>query len=41
MGPGGLTVGEPLRDFEGVLGGLPTYRGATPLMQDEPLAGET
>ena len=28
----GLKVGEPLVDFEGVLTGLPTYRGETPLL---------
>ena len=28
----GLKVGQPLADFEGVLTGLPTYRGATPLL---------
>jgi len=26
---GGLRVGEPLRDFQGVLTGVPTFRGAT------------
>lgn len=25
---GGLTVGEPLRDFQGILTGVPTFRGA-------------
>jgi circadian clock protein KaiC len=29
-------IGEPLADFEGVLTGLPTYRGDTPLMALEP-----
>jgi circadian clock protein KaiC len=28
LGPGGVIVGEPLRDFEGVLTGVPKYRGA-------------
>jgi circadian clock protein KaiC len=33
--PGGLQVGEPLRDFHGVLTGIPNYVGsAQPLMQD-------
>jgi circadian clock protein KaiC len=32
LGPDGVMVGEPLQDFEGVLTGLPAYRGATPLM---------
>lgn len=29
---GGLDIGEPLKGFEGVLTGLPTYRGATTMM---------
>jgi circadian clock protein KaiC len=32
LGPGGVIVGEPLLGFDGVLSGLPTYRGATPMM---------
>jgi circadian clock protein KaiC len=28
----GLTVGEALRDFEGVMSGLPSYRGETPML---------
>ena len=40
LGTGGLLVGDPLRDFEGVLTGLPTYRGSTPLMGSEPAAAE-
>lgn len=32
LGPDGVTVGESLRDFEGVMSGLPTYRGATPML---------
>ena len=32
---GGLQVGDPLKDFEGVLTGLPAYRGTTPLMAEE------
>ena len=35
LGPRGLVVGEPLKDFQGVLTGLPAYRGQTPLMADE------
>ncbi|HUQ20900.1 MAG TPA: ATPase domain-containing protein [Gemmatimonadaceae bacterium] len=35
VGVGGLIVGEPLRDFQGVLTGVPHYVGsARPLMQD-------
>jgi circadian clock protein KaiC len=30
----------PLKDFEGVLTGLPTYRGSTPLLSADPAAGE-
>jgi circadian clock protein KaiC len=40
LGSNGIEVGEPLRDFEGVLSGLPTYRGATPLMSADPSAAE-
>jgi circadian clock protein KaiC len=29
---GGLRVGEPLKDFEGVLSGLPSYRGSQPML---------
>lgn len=29
----GIEIGEPLEGFEGVLTGLPTYRGATPMLQ--------
>jgi circadian clock protein KaiC len=33
LGPGGVQVGEPLREFEGVLTGVPKYRGkAGPLL---------
>jgi circadian clock protein KaiC len=32
LGPSGVLVGEPLVDFEGILTGAPTYRGATALM---------
>jgi len=41
LGHGGLQIGEPLKDFEGVLTGLPTYRGVTPLLAAEPSAGES
>ena len=40
LGRGGVEVGEPLEDFEGVLSGLPTYRGVTPLLSAEPRAAE-
>lgn len=40
LGRGGLQIGEPLKDFEGVLTGLPTYRGVTPLLAADPAAGE-
>lgn len=35
----GIQIGAPLKDFEGVLTGLPNYRGSTPLMTAEPAAG--
>ena len=38
---GGIEVGEPLKDFEGVLTGAPAYRGATPLLAAEPAAAES
>ena len=31
----GIDIGDPLKDFEGVLTGLPTYRGTTPLLSAE------
>lgn len=36
---GGIEIGQPLKDFEGVLTGLPNYRGSTPLMSADPAAG--
>jgi circadian clock protein KaiC len=38
LGSDGLRIGQPLADFEGVLTGLPTYRGGTSLMTAEPAA---
>ncbi|MDB5738676.1 MAG: istB-like binding family protein [Sphingomonas bacterium] len=38
LAPTGIEIGEPLKDFEGVLSGLPTYRGATPLLKSETAA---
>ncbi len=32
LGRNGVEVGEALRDFEGVLSGLPSYRGGTALL---------
>lgn len=40
VGVHGVQVGEPLRDFDGVLAGLTTYRGATPLLTDQSGAGK-
>jgi circadian clock protein KaiC len=41
VGPGGLSVGEPLRDFQGVLTGVPSYVGnVTPLMYDDADVGD-
>jgi circadian clock protein KaiC len=38
LGRSGIQIGNPLKDFEGVLTGLPAYRGTTPLMIAEPAA---
>ncbi|WP_375421907.1 ATPase domain-containing protein [uncultured Sphingomonas sp.] len=35
----GLVIGEPLKDFEGVMTGLPAYRGVTPLLAQDPVVG--
>ena len=36
IGSNGMTVGEPLDNFQGVLRGIPTYMGAgSPLLKDE------
>jgi circadian clock protein KaiC len=40
LGPEGVRIGEPLEGFEGVLTGLPSYRGATPMMATLPHATE-
>ncbi|MET0981149.1 MAG: ATPase domain-containing protein [Telluria sp.] len=36
LGPDGVRVGEPLVGFEGVLTGLPSYRGTTAMMPHPP-----
>ena len=36
----GVEIGKPLKDFEGVLTGLPNYRGETALMSASPAAGD-
>jgi circadian clock protein KaiC len=36
LGPRGLQVGQALRDFEGVMSGLATYRGGTPMLGASP-----
>jgi circadian clock protein KaiC len=35
LGPDGLRIGEPLIDFVGVMSGIPTYLGETPLMASD------
>lgn len=35
LGPRGLQIGDALIDFEGVMRGVPTYRGKFPLMVDD------
>ena len=39
MGPGGIRVGEPLRDFQGVLTGQPVYEGKAALLLRDRNAG--
>jgi len=39
LGPEGLHVGEALRDFEGLLTGLPSYKGQVPLLDVDSSAG--
>jgi circadian clock protein KaiC len=36
LGADGIRVGESLEGFDGVLSGLPSYRGATPMISDLP-----
>lgn len=38
LGRDGIQVGAPLEGFEGVLTGLPSYRGSTPMMPNVPHA---
>ena len=38
LGRDGIRVGEPLEGFDGVLTGLPSYRGSTPMMAPLPHA---
>jgi circadian clock protein KaiC len=38
LGRDGIRVGAPLEGFEGVLSGLPSYRGATPMLPNVPHA---
>ncbi len=38
LGRDGVRVGEPLEGFEGVLSGLPSYHGSTPMMTSIPHA---
>jgi circadian clock protein KaiC len=40
LGEGGVRIGAPLAGFEGVLTGIPNYRGATPMMDPVPDAGQ-
>ena len=37
MGPGGLQVGEALRDFEGLLSGMSSYKGDVTMLKDAPV----
>ncbi len=38
LGRNGITIGEPLSDFEGVLTGAPSYRGSTKLLETQSAA---
>ena len=38
LGSNGISIGEPLSDFEGVLTGAPAYRGSTKLLESHPAA---
>lgn len=38
LGPGGVNVGESLRDFEGILSGLPVYKGETAMLSASGIA---
>ncbi|WP_020652148.1 ATPase domain-containing protein [Massilia niastensis] len=40
LGPNGIRIGDPLEGFEGVLSGLPSYRGSTPMMIPAPHAAD-
>ncbi|MFL6675126.1 MAG: ATPase domain-containing protein [Massilia sp.] len=40
LGADGVTIGPPLEGFEGVLTGLPSYRGSTPMMSTATHAAE-
>jgi circadian clock protein KaiC len=40
LGPDGLQVGKALVDFEGLLTGLPSYKGRVPLLDSEPSTGD-
>ena len=40
LGHNGVRVGDPLEGFEGVLTGLPSYHGSTPMMASLPHASE-
>ncbi|MGI4747689.1 MAG: ATPase domain-containing protein [Janthinobacterium lividum] len=39
MGPAGLQVGEALRDFEGLLSGMPSYKGDVSMLKETSAAG--
>jgi circadian clock protein KaiC len=40
LGADGVKIGDPLEGFEGVLTGLPSYRGSTPMMSTHPDDGQ-
>lgn len=40
FGPGGLRIGEPLTEFQGVLTGVPTYTGESRQLMVDPQSGD-
>jgi circadian clock protein KaiC len=41
LGKSGIEVGEALQDFEGVMTGVASYKGSTPLLGEALLTGQS
>jgi circadian clock protein KaiC len=41
LGKNGIELGEALQDFEGVMSGIASYKGAAPLLGDSLLASRS